>query len=71
MIWLLKLPKPQLSTVILSFVVGFIEVLQQTPRAVTGEIPSDVTLPPHVAVVQVTLLIAAVVTVGVATGVVN
>ena len=60
-----------MSMVRLSLIVGFDEVLQQTPRAVTGEIPSDVTLPPHVAVVQVTLLITAVVTVGVATGVVN
>ena len=51
--------------------VGFGEVLQQTPRAVTGETPSTLTLPPQVAVVQVTPLTEAVVTVGVARDVVN
>ena len=32
-------------------VVGFCDVLQQMPRAVTGELPSPVMLPPPVAVV--------------------
>ena len=51
--------------------VGFDEVLQHTPLAVTDVIPSLVTLPPQVAVVQVTLLTGTVVTVGVGTNVVN
>ena len=46
-------------------VVGVIEVLlQQTPCAVMGEPPLDVTLPPPVAVVDVTFEIPVVVTVG-------
>jgi len=40
------------------------EVLQQTPRDVTVALPSDVTLPPLLAVVGVILAIASVVTVG-------
>ena len=47
------------------------EVLQQTPSAVTGDPPLDVTLPPPPAVVVVTFEIAVVVTVGTATKVVN
>ena len=47
-------------------VVGFREVLQQTPSAVTGDPPVDVTLPPPVAVVEVMLVIVVVVTVGAA-----
>ena len=69
MIRLVKLPRPLLSTVRLSFIVGFCEVLQQTPRAVTGEIPSKLMLPPQEA--EVTLFTVAVVNAGVATGVIK
>ncbi len=48
-------PVPLPSDVVLSAVVGFALVLQQTPRAVTAAPPSDVTLPPLVAVVDVIL----------------
>ncbi len=51
--------------------VGLGEVLQQTPSAVTGEPPLDVTLPPPVAVVEAILVIVVVVTVGKAAEVVN
>ena len=61
---LVKLPVPLPSVVWLSAVVGFCEVLQHTPRAVTVAPPSEVTLPPQVAEVSVTLLTAAVVTEG-------
>lgn len=71
MIRLVKLPRPLLSTVRLSFIVGFCEVLQQTPRAVTGEIPSKLMLPPQEAEVHVTLFTVAVVNAGVATGVIK
>ena len=43
-------------------VVGFCDVLQQTPRAVTDEPPSDVTFPEQVAVVVVILVTVPVVT---------
>ena len=62
---LVKLPVPLPSVVWLSAVVGFCEVLQHTPRAVTVAPPSEVTLPPQVAEVSVTLLTATVVTEGV------
>ncbi len=52
-------------------VVGFVEVLQQTPSVVIGEPPLDVTFPPLLAVVAVIFEIAVVVTVGKATDVVN
>ena len=61
---LVKLPVPEPSIVLLLAVVGFCEVLQHTPRAVTDELPSDVTLPPPVAELAVTPVIASVVTVG-------
>jgi hypothetical protein len=44
--------------------VGFDEVLQQTPLAVTAAPPSDVTFPPLVAVVPVIFVTGVVVTVG-------
>ncbi len=46
-----KLPVPDPSTVLLFDVVGFDEMLQLTPRAVTVAPPSDDTLPPLDAVV--------------------
>ena len=45
-------------------VVGFDDVLQQTPRMVTAAPPSEVTFPPDVAVVCVMLVTSSVVTVG-------
>jgi hypothetical protein len=63
---LLNAPVPEKSLVHESGKVGFGDVPQQTPRAVTVAPPSAVTLPPVNAVVCVIALIAAVVTVGVA-----
>ena len=60
---LVKLPVPEPSEVWLLLKVGFCEVLQQTPRAVTGEPPSLVTLPPVVAELSVMPLAVVVVTV--------
>ena len=60
-----KMPGPDPSVVLGSEVVGLAEVLQHTPLAITEAPPSDVTLPPEVAVVEVMLETAAVVTVGV------
>ena len=57
MIELVKLPIPELLVVLLLEVVGLEDVLQQTPRAVTVELPSDVTFPPLEAGVCVILLI--------------
>jgi hypothetical protein len=57
-------PEP-LSSQVLD-VVGFADVLQQTPRPITVAPPLAVTLPPPVAVVCVIALAAAVVTVGTA-----
>ena len=65
------MPVPELSEVWLLFKVGFCEVLQQTPRAVTESPPSLVTLPPLVAVVEVMPLAEVVVTVGATAVVVN
>ena len=59
-----KLPIPLPSVVLLSAIVGFGEVLQQMPRAVTVPLPSEVTLPPHVAELTVILVTSVVVTVG-------
>jgi len=61
---LVNVPVPVPSVVWLPVVVGFVEVLQHTPRAVTVAPPSEVTLPPLVAVVWVISLAAVVVTVG-------
>ena len=51
----------------LPLTVGFCEILQQTPRAVTDDPPVLVTLPPHEAVVAVILLTVLVVTIGIVT----
>ena len=63
-ILLVKLPVPLPSVVWLLLTVGLWLVLQQTPLAVTVAFPSLVTLPPHVAVLDVVLLTVDVVTVG-------
>ena len=60
----MKSPKPLPSTVRLSFIVGFVEVLQHTPLAVTGVMPSLVTFPPQVAVVYEMSLTVLVLTSG-------
>ena len=60
-----------LSLVFKSAVVGFAVVLQHTPLAVTEAPPSEVTLPPDVAVVDVIADMAVVVTVGATAPVVN
>ena len=57
-------PVPAPSLVCASAMVGFCEVLQQTPRAVTLSPPSLVTLPPHVAEVEVIAEIVSVVRLG-------
>ena len=62
---LVKTPVPIPSVVWLLATVGFADVLQQTPRAVTAPPPSDVTLPPPAAVAAVTDDGTVVVTVGV------
>ena len=67
---LVNAPSPVSSLVLGSAVVGFAANDPQTPRSVTGEPPSEVTVPPLVAVVAVRLLITVVVTVG-AVGVVK
>ena len=61
---LVKLPVPLPLVVWLLLTVGFCEVLQHTPRAVTVAPPSEVTFPPHVADVAVILLTVLVVNVG-------
>lgn len=61
---LVKLPVPLPSVVWLLLTVGLWLVLQQTPLAVTVAFPSLVTLPPHMAVLDVVLLTVDVVTVG-------
>ena len=58
-------PVPVPSDVVLSAVVGFGDMLQQRPRAVTAEPPPEVTLPPLSAEVEVMLDTAVVVTVGI------
>jgi hypothetical protein len=60
-----KLPEPEPFKVLLSLVVGFASVAQHTPRAVTGDPPSLVILPPEVAVVDVISVIVAVVKVAI------
>jgi hypothetical protein len=61
-ILLINDPVPAASLVFESAVIGFVDVLQHTPRAVTDEPPSEVTFPPEVAVVEVISEIAVVVT---------
>ena len=68
---LAKAPVPPPSVVWASAVVGAPAVFQQTPRAVTASPPSEVTLPPQEAAVEVTCVIAAVVTAGAAASVVK
>ena len=63
-ILLIKLPVPLPSVVLLLETVGLAEVLQQTPLAVTEEPPSEVTIPPPVAPVEVILDGLVVVSVG-------
>ena len=60
-----KLPGPVPSVVLLAAVVGPVLMLQQTPRAVTSEPPSEVTFPPVAAVVAVILVTDASVTAGI------
>jgi hypothetical protein len=57
-------PVPVPSLVLLFEMVGLAVILQQTPLAVTEEPPSEVTLPPPVAVVCAMLVMDVVVTVG-------
>ena len=61
---LVKGPGPEPSVVLELAVEGFWVVAQHTPRAVTAEPPSDVILPPLVAVVEVIAEAAVVVSVG-------
>ena len=59
-----NVPVPVPSVVWLPVAIGVCEVLQHTPLAVTSAPPWTVTFPPPVAVVELILLTAAVVTVG-------
>ena len=61
---LVKLPVPVPSVVWLSLTVGFCEVLQQTPRAVTEAPPPEVTFPPQLTEVVPIFVTLFVVTVG-------
>ena len=61
---LVKLPVPLPFVVWLLLTVGFCDVLQHTPRAVTVEPPLEVTFPPQEAVVVEMSLTLLVVTVG-------
>ena len=60
----MKSPVPSPSEVLLSVTVGVVPVLQQTPRAVTEELPADATVPPLVAEICVIIVAVAVVTEG-------
>ena len=66
---LVKIPVPDASEVVELFIVGPLVVLQQTPRAVTVEPPSEVTFPPDVAVDTVIEVTLVVVTIGADKGV--
>ena len=61
---LVKLPTPEPSVVLLSFIVGATVVLQQTPRVVTEDPPSLEIFPPQVRAFAVRLVAVAVVRVG-------
>ncbi len=63
---LVKLPVPLPSVVIpwLLVIVGFCVVLHTTPRTVTAKPPSEVILPPLIAVVAVILVTELVVNTG-------
>ncbi len=63
-ILLVNVPVPVPSVVWLAVATGFVDVLQHTPLAVTVAPPSEVTLPPLVAVALVIKVIAVVVIVG-------
>ena len=52
------MPVVPVSTVFEFAVVGEVDVFQQTPRAVMGLLPSEVTSPPLEAVVEVIALTA-------------
>ena len=68
---LVKGPTPVPSVVLDPAVVGVWEVLQQTPRAVTGDPPSLPTMPPPDADVDEAKVAAAVVIVGNCAGIVR
>ena len=68
---LVKLPLPEPLLVLLFAVVGLCDVLQHTPRDVTGEPPFEVIFPPDMAVPDVIPEIAAVDTVGTTASVVK
>lgn len=57
---LINIPIPVPSVVLKFIVVGFGEVLQQTPRAITLAPPSEVTFPPLMAVDVVMLVMTVV-----------
>ena len=61
---LLKTPMPEPSVVLLFAMVGFAEILQQTPRAITEALPPAVILPPLCAVAPVMKVTAVVVKMG-------
>jgi len=60
-----KVPVPEPFVVFESITVGFAEVPQHTPRAVTESPPWAVTLPEQIADVVVIMVISPVVTVGI------
>ena len=62
---LVKVPVPVPSLVLLLLIVGPTDVPQHTPRAVIGELASDVMFPPAVAPVVPMLLGVVVVSVGI------
>ena len=68
---LVNVPVPVPFVVWLPVAIGFVVVLQQTPRAVTVTPPSNVTLPPEFAAVDVIDETAVVVTTGTVAGVVQ
>jgi hypothetical protein len=68
---LIKLPVPGPSVVWLELISGFAVVDQQTPWAVTGASPAEVTVPPEVAVLEVIEVVVVVVIVGGLTKVVS
>ena len=55
---------PASEVLVLNAIVGFADVLQQTPRVVTAAPPSLVTFPPLIVVVLVIEIAAVVVSVG-------
>jgi hypothetical protein len=65
-ILLVNVPVPPPSVVLFSVIVGEMPVLQQTPLAIIVPEPSEVIVPPEVAVVPVIFDIAEVVNVGAA-----